>query len=90
MVNSSFLSLINDEEVELLIKEMNTSKSVGRYSIPANTLKLSCSILSKPLAKLISFSFSEGVFPELLKFANVILVFKKEDNLDYNNYRPIP
>ena len=28
-------------------------------------------------------------FPDLLKFANVIPVFKKGDNLDYNNYRPI-
>ena len=90
MVNSSFLSLINDEEVELLIKEMNTSKSVGPYSIPTNILKVSRSILSKPLAKLINFSFSEGVFPDLLKFASFILVFKKGDNLDYNNYRPIP
>ena len=68
---------------------MNTSKSVGPYSIPTNILKISCSILSKPLMKLINFSFSEGTFPELLKFANVNPVFKKGDNLDYNNYRPI-
>ena len=52
-------------------------------------LKLSCSALSKPLAKLINFSFSEGVFPDLLKFANVIPVLKEGDNLDYNNYRLI-
>ena len=68
---------------------MNTSKSVGPYSIPTNILKLSHSVLSKPLVKLINFSFSEGTFPDLLKFANVIPVFKKGDNLDYNNYRPI-
>ena len=68
---------------------MNASKSVGPYGIPTNILKLSCSVLSKPLVKLINFSFSEGTFPNLLKFANVIPVFKKGDNLDYNNYRPI-
>ena len=68
---------------------MNPSKSVGPYSIPTNILKRSCSVLSKPPAKLINFSFSEGTFPDLLKFANVIPVFKKGDNLDYNNYRPI-
>ena len=60
---------------------MNTSKSVGPYSIPTNILKLSCSVLSKPLVKLINFSFSEGTFPNLLKFANVIPVFKKADNI---------
>ena len=61
---------------------MSTSKLVGRYSIPTNTLKLSCSVLSKPLVKLINFSFSEGT-------SQIIPVFKKGDNLDYNNYRPI-
>ena len=86
IVNSFF---VNHKELESLIKEMNTSKSVGPYSIPTNILKLSCSVLSKPLVKLINFSFSEGTFPNLLKFANVIPVFKKGDNLDYNNCRPI-
>ena len=57
--------------------------------IPSNILTLSCSVLSKPLDKLINFSFSEGTFPDLLKFANAIPVFKNEDNLDYNNYRPM-
>ena len=68
---------------------MHTSKSVGRSSIPTNILKLSCSVLSTLLVKLINFSFSECTFPDLRKFANVIPVFKKGDNLDYNNYRPI-
>ena len=89
IVNSFFLTPINDHEAESLIKEMNISKSVCSYSIPPNILKLSCLVLSKPLVKLINFSFSEGTFPDLLKFANVIPVFKKGDNLDYNNYRPI-
>ena len=68
---------------------MNTAKSVGPYSIPTNILKFSSSVLSKPLVKLLNFSFSEGTFPNLLKFANVIPVIKKRDNLDYNNYKPI-
>ena len=68
---------------------MNTSKSVIPYSIPTNILKLSYSVLSKPLVKLINFSFSKGTFPELPKFANVIPVFKKGGSLHYNNYRPI-
>ena len=33
------LAPTNDEEVELLIKEMNTSKSVNPYRIPTNILK---------------------------------------------------
>ena len=65
---------------------MRTSKSIDPYSITTNILKVSCSVLPKPLVKLINFSFSEDNFQDLLKF--VIPVFKKTDNLDYNN-RPI-
>ena len=89
IVNSFFLTSVNHKELESLIKEMNTPKSVGPYNISTNIFKLSCSVLSKPLIKLINFSFSEGTFPNLLKFANVTPVFKKGDNLDYNNYRQI-
>ena len=38
IVNSFFVTPTNDEEVDSLIKEMNTSKSVGPYSIPTNIL----------------------------------------------------
>ena len=43
IVNSFFLTPINGEELELLTKEMNTSKSEGSYSIPTSipTLMLS-------------------------------------------------
>ena len=34
-------------------------------------------------------SFNQGVFPNILKIANVIPVDKKGDKLDCNNYRPI-
>ena len=85
IVNSFFLTSVNHKVLESLIKEMNTPKSVGPYSIPTNIFKRSCSVVSKPLIKLINFSFSEGTFPNLLKFANVTPVFKKGDNLDYNN-----
>ena len=78
IVNSFFLTPINDEEVESLIKEMNTSKSVGPYSIPTNILKLSCAVLSKPLVKLINFSFSEGTFPDLLNLPMSFQSSRKE------------
>ena len=89
VVNSFFLTPINHEELESLIKEMNTSESVSPYSIHTNILKLSCSVLSKPLVKLINFSSLKVIFPNLLKFASVIPVFKNGDNLDYINYRAV-
>ena len=34
-------------------------------------------------------SLNQSVFPNILKIANVILIHKKVDKLDCNNYRPI-
>ena len=42
-----------------------------------------------PLTEIINLSFNEGKFPTQLKSANMIPVFKKQDKLEVNNYRPI-
>ena len=52
-------------------------------------LKISNQIICKPLTYLINLSFSNGIFPDLLKTSNVIPIFKRGENQVYNNYRPI-
>ena len=45
------------------------------------------SLFIQPLNYLINLSFSNGVFPNLLKTSNVTPVFNKtRENQDYNNY----
>ena len=41
------------------------------------------------MSKLINISFHQGVFPDILKTAKVIPLFKKGDHFYCNNYRPI-
>ena len=45
--------------------------------------------LSKLLIHLINETIKNGVFPEVLKTAKVIPIFKKGDKTNLNNYRPI-
>ena len=73
----------SEEEVTSIIKQMKTNKALGTNSIPTKILKLSQQIIAKPLVYLFSLSFSKGVFPNLLKIAIIIPVFKK-DSQDYN------
>ena len=64
---------------------MKTNKISGQNSIPTNILKLFKKEFSKPLSDMINMSFNQGVFPNILKIANVIPVHKKGDKLDCNN-----
>ena len=68
---------------------MKTNKANGPNSIPTNILKLFKKGFSKLLRDLINMSFNQCVFPNILKIANVILIHKKGDKFDCNNYRPI-
>ena len=38
---------------------------------------------------LINLSFTTGVFPNIAKFAKIVTLYKKQNKLECNNYRPI-
>ena len=65
------------------------SKSTGPHSIPVNLLKLIPDLILVPLCKIISNSFSTGIFPDALKNSKVIPIHKGESTQVLNNYRPI-
>ena len=75
VTNSFFLKPTNEQEVNFIKKQMKTNNVLDPNSIPTKVLKLSHQIIAKPLTYLINLSFSTGVFPDLLKIANIIPVF---------------
>ena len=52
-------------------------------------IEYSKTIVSTPLRDLFNLCISEGVFPEYLKIAEVISIFKKGDKNNTTNYCPI-
>ena len=68
---------------------MDASKSSGPYSVPDTILKTIRDYISEPLTFLVNDSFASGHFPEKLKWARIIPVFKKGSRFDKDNYRPI-
>ena len=84
-----FLSPTIKEDVEDILSALKTNKTAGPRSVSTRILRDFKKCLSKPISHLINLSFSTGTFPEILKQAKVIVIFKKRDQQNCNNYRPI-
>lgn len=84
-----FLDPINEMELGNIIKELKNSYSAGIDGITTNILKLSIEHNISPLVCLINRMFEEAVFPDVLKIAKIIPVFKKGNQEEIENYRPI-
>ena len=76
-------------EIEKEILELNSKKATGPDSIPPKVLKDIIGVVKSPLTHLFNITVQECQFPSDLKYANVSPVFKKGDNTDKSNYRPI-
>ena len=59
------------------------------YKDPTFALKLSKNFIVKPLTYLINLIFKTGIYPNDLKLAKVIPIYKGGDPQNFSNYRPI-
>ena len=86
--NSVVLDHIEEIEVVRIINSLNNS-SPGWDCIPAKLAKRVLNYYIKPLTFLINQSFHDGIFPNELKLAKVIQIYKSGSTMELNNYRPI-
>ena len=79
-LNSSFYSTPCDEmEIKSIISNFGINKASGPNSIPTCLLKEFSPLLTYPIKLIINKSLSEGIFPNLLKTAQVCPIYKKSD-----------
>ena len=64
-------------------------KATGLDGIPARFVRDSASIIACPLRHVINLSLIQGIVPDDLKSARVVLIFKKHDKTEVVNYRPV-
>ena len=74
-LNSIPIPIIGESEVIAAIKSLKNS-SAGYDEVPERILKQNINIFIKPLTHLINSSIKEGIFPEKLKIAKVVPIFK--------------
>ena len=71
------------------VKSFNANKAPGHDNISMKIIHQSFQNIAQPLVTIINTLLSTGVFPESLKIAKVIPVFKADDPTLFSNYRPI-
>ena len=80
---------IDESIVEKIIDNFPSKNSCGYDGISLRLLKFCKLTIIKPLMLIIRQVLNTGIFPEKLKIARVIPIFKKGDEELFSNYRPI-
>ena len=76
------MTLRTKDEVERIIKRLPNKQSCGHDKISNMMLKKLHEALSYPLTSIFNQSISQGIFPNMMKVAEVIPLYKgKERNL---------
>ena len=80
---------INETIVTNITKTLSSKKSCGKDGISTILLKSVISEIKTPLVIIINQTLKTGIFPDKLKIAKVLPLYKKEDKAVFTNYRPI-
>ena len=87
--NNVTFKLIGEDFVSKLIDDLDSKNSTGCDGL-SNTLLKSIKLnLVKPITLIVNQMLTTGIFPDKLKIANVMPLFKKGDKSIFSSYRPI-
>ena len=88
IVSSLFLNPVTNSEImQIILSLKNTSGNVDE--VPVRLIKQIGYLLAATLTRLINKSFVCGIFPDVLKVAKIIPIYKSSDPQLVSNYRPI-
>ena len=88
IVNKLYLDPETDDEVERIIHHFKES-AAGWDELKPTVVKSIRKFIISPLAHICNLSFATGIFPDELKIANVVPIFKSGDEMVFSNYRPV-
>ena len=80
---------VNQSDVLKKMKHIKTKKAPGYDNIPPKLVKMGANVLSVSITSIYNECIRSHTFPSDLKHAEVAPLFKKGDNLQTGNYRPV-
>ena len=87
--DSFYLAPTCKNDVLLEIKKMKPMKAPGHDSIGTKIIQLCPEIFAENLSRIYNNAMIQGVYPNAMKIAKVIALFKSGIKANPNNYRPI-
>ena len=84
-----FIKPVYEEDITREIYLLDNSKCNDTYDISVKIIKLSKFIIIPKLCYLINYCINKGVFPNVLKIAKVLPMYKGGEKHMASNYRPI-
>jgi retron-type reverse transcriptase len=87
--NSILLKKTTETQVAKIINNLKDKSSAGHDLISPKLLKLCVNELTPIITKLINKAILENIYPDILKIAKVLPIYKSGDKTILNNYRPI-
>ena len=87
--STMFASPTTPTEINNLIDSLGNKHSSGYDNISNHMLKWLRPVISEPLSIIFNQSIKHGVFPDLMKVAEIVPLHKGGDESLCNNYRPI-
>ena len=86
---SMYMYPVTEKEVTEIVSGCKSKTSYGHDEISMKTVKHVIKQIVRPLTYIFNRSLITGIFPNDMKTAKVIPVFKSGDRLQFSNYRPI-
>ena len=88
-INSIFIQPIAEDEIRMHIRGLDSSKSTGIDGIPIKYIKMAATVITPRLTQLFNICIKKGYFPQALKIAKIVPIFKKGNRENCCNYPPI-
>ena len=89
VTNSIYLNPVTPNEILDIVKHFKNKYSSGYDDLNMVTVKKSISCILQPLTYICNLSMETGLFPDNMKTAKVIPLFKAGDRKLISNFRPI-
>jgi hypothetical protein len=89
ILHSFKLITLEQDEVKKILTSITTKHSSGYDNLSTCLLKKISPLIIGHITAIINQSFFTGIFPDKLKIAKIIPLYKKDDPQKLENYRPI-